>query len=311
MNSSPIEPVVAAVDGTLSSARAVDLAAEEAAARVAPLVVVYTVEPGGDPALLPGHRRLLDLMASRAEAEHPGLSVGVDLVSGEPVEALVRWSAQACLLVVGHCGDEYHRRSVAAEVASRSAAPVIVYRPLSVYEMTDSRPVLIGVAGRPGEQAPFRFAFEEAELRGAPVVACYVRAPRYVFPAADPFADAPTPAESQDLLTAALDGWPARYPDVEVRMQVLYGRHVVDVLAHASRAAGLTVVGANPQRALDYGCLGPVARGLIDIAGCPVAVVSGTRPARLEASTARRDPQPGLALHSGRRTGPWSVQRPS
>jgi len=102
MHCQPMEPVVAGVDGTLASVRAVDLAAEEATARVTPLVVVYTVEPRTDPALLPGHRRLLDLVVSRAQAEHPALSVASDLVYGEPVETLVRWSARACLVVVGH-----------------------------------------------------------------------------------------------------------------------------------------------------------------------------------------------------------------
>ena len=102
MRNESIEPVVAGVDGTLAGVRAVDLAAEEATARVAPLVVVYTVEPGTDPALLRGHRRLLDLVVSRAQAEHPALSVASDLVYGEPVETLVRWSARACLVVVGH-----------------------------------------------------------------------------------------------------------------------------------------------------------------------------------------------------------------
>jgi len=39
MHGQPIEPVVAGLDGTLAGVPAVDLAAEEAAARVAPLVV--------------------------------------------------------------------------------------------------------------------------------------------------------------------------------------------------------------------------------------------------------------------------------
>ena len=247
MRNESIEPVVAGVDGTLAGVRAVDLAAEEATARVAPLVVVYTVEPGTDPALLRGHRRLLDLVVSRAQAEHPALSVESDLVYGEPVEALVRWSARACLMVVGHREGRSGGRSVAAEVAARSVAPVIVYRRLAVPQPAGDRPVLVAVAGRSGERGPFAFAFDEAQLRGAALVACYVPAGKVERP--------------DDLLVEALDGWPARYPDVEVRRQVLSGPDVAGLLSGASDAAGLAVVGVDGYRAL------------IDTAGCPVAVV--------------------------------------
>ena len=265
MDSRPIEPVVAGVDGTLASVHAVDLAAEEAAARVAPLVVVYTVEPRSDPALLRGHRRLLDLVVSRAQAEHPGISVRGDLVYGQPVEALVRWSARAGLLVLGHRAGRRDEPSVAAEVASRSVAPVIVYRPLVVPQSGDCRPVLVGVSGRVGEDAPVAFAFQEAELRGAPVVACYVQTP---------YVPGSTVAQARELLAGALGIWSDKYPEVTVRYEVRFGYDVVDVLAEVSRVAGLAVVGADGQRVPDRVGLGPTARGLIDVAGCPVAVVS-------------------------------------
>jgi len=261
MRNESIEPVVAGVDGTLAGVRAVDLAAEEATARVAPLVVVYTVEPGTDPALLRGHRRLLDLVVSRAQAEHPALSVESDLVYGEPVEALVRWSARACLMVVGHREGSDGKGSVAAGLAARSLAPVIVYRPLAVPQPDGDRPVLIGVAGRSGGQGPVAFAFEEAQLRGTALVACHVPS---------------GPVSTVDgRLADALDGWPARYPDVEVRQKVLSGPDAAGMLSAASATAGLAVVGTDGYRTLGRHGLGPVSRALIDTAGCPVAVVPG------------------------------------
>jgi nucleotide-binding universal stress UspA family protein len=283
---SPIEPVVVGVDGTLSSVRAVDLAAEEAGARVAPLVVVYTVEPATDPALLPDHRCLLDLVVSRAQADHPALSVDGDLVYGEPVDTLVRWSARACLVVVGHRDPARTAwstpgGSVAAEVAARSAAPVIVYRPP---DATTGGPVLIGLGGPAGEpeqpagpvrgpaRGPIAFAFEEAELRGAPILACHVQPPGQVLPGGCTGGHTVTPAESRHLLVEALDKWVARYPGVEVRQAVLSGADVAAALARASRTASLAVVGADGHRAPG---LSPVTRDLIDAAHCPVAVVWG------------------------------------
>ena len=165
---------------------------------------------------------------SRAQAEHPALSVGSELAHGDPVETLVRWSARACLMVVGDRDG-----CAAAEVGARSLAP-----------------------------APFAFAFEEAQLRGAPLVACYV-----------PAGPGSAPDRPTGLLAEALDGWPARYPDVEVRQAVLAGSDVAGVLCEASDAAGLAVVGAHGYRTLRRNGLGPVTRTLIDTAGCPVAVI--------------------------------------
>ncbi len=51
MADSPTRPVVVGWDGTLASVGALDLAADEAMARVVPLVVVSIVEPPLDPNL--------------------------------------------------------------------------------------------------------------------------------------------------------------------------------------------------------------------------------------------------------------------
>jgi nucleotide-binding universal stress UspA family protein len=156
MRTPSIEPVVVGVDGTLASIGALDLAADEAMARVAPLVVVCTVEPPLDPGA-PQHRRLLDLAVSRAAADHPGLAVSGELAEGDPLEALAAWSARACLLVVGP-GQ--------AAVAARSEIPVIVFRPFAVHTHAGRRPVLV----TDDDRSAYAFASAEAALRGAPLV---------------------------------------------------------------------------------------------------------------------------------------------
>lgn len=173
MVGSVIRPVAVGVDGTLASIAGLDLAAEEAMARVVPLVVVSIMDGSVDPGL-GQHRRLLDLAVSRAAAEHPGLSVSGELVRGEPVDALVAWSRKACLLVVGHTHSG--SRSVAEQVARLAAAPVIVHRPFSTRSGTE-RPVLVGVGDRAHSRATVEFASVEAALRGVPLTEVPVGSP--------------------------------------------------------------------------------------------------------------------------------------
>jgi nucleotide-binding universal stress UspA family protein len=243
-----IEPVVVGVDGTLASIGALDLAADEAMGRVVPLVVVYTVEPPLDPGLAQ-HRRLLDLAVSRAAADHPGLAVSGELVRGAPVEALLRWSHRACLVVVGHAHSDPD--SVAEQVAHSSAAPVIVYRPFAARVRAGRRPVLVGVDGPDHSRAAIAFAFAEAALRGAPLTAVHVTTGR-------PWEDAGGGFDS-------LAPWAARYAEVAVRREVLPGPAVGTTLAGASRDAALVVVGGHAGHT--------VGHALIEQAGCPVAVV--------------------------------------
>lgn len=168
------EPVVCGFDGTLVGIGALDLAADEAMARVVPLVVLYIVPAGLDPAL-PQHRRLLDLAVSRAAAEHPGLSVSGDVVGGPAVDTLVARSEGACLLVVGHA--HVGNGSVAARVVARAVPPVIVHRPLAVRRGLVERAVLTGVE-KPGHRTTvLDFAATEATLRGARVEAVGARHP--------------------------------------------------------------------------------------------------------------------------------------
>jgi nucleotide-binding universal stress UspA family protein len=137
-------------------------------------------------------------------------------------------------------------------------APVIVYRPLAVPQPDGDRPVLVGIAARTGEQPQLAFAFEEAQLRGTALIAGYLPG---------------GPGGAADALVEAVDGWPARFPDVEVRPEVLCGSDAARALSDVSGAAGLVVVGVDGYRALRRHGLGPVSRSLIDTAGCPVAVV--------------------------------------
>jgi nucleotide-binding universal stress UspA family protein len=277
----PSGPVVVGVDGSSSGIDAVELAADEAMARVAPLIVVHAIGIGGSVGVvadgLAGARRTLAVAVGRARAEHPGLAVCGELVPGRPEDVLVDGSLHASLLVVGHrrrrAFGERPVGSVASAVVARADVPVIVHRPLEPIAAAPwPRPVLVGV-GDTGTDPVVGFAFAEAAMRGTGLLAVRVWArPEDASPAggADPTAGR---EEAGHVLTAALERWAEKYPEVRVR---LAARHALDVpvaLTAATRSAQLAVVGARWHLGTTRPVPGEVAQVLLRRAGCPVAVV--------------------------------------
>jgi len=282
--------VVVGVDGSATSLAALDLAADEAMARVAPMVVLHAVGPDER---MDDVSRLVAAAVGRASAEHPGLSVDCEVVTGEPADVLVRRSPDACLLVMGHrqsrAFGELPIESAVARLVDRVEAPLIVHRPLDTsMDVPLPRPVLIGVADA-GSDRMVEFAFAEAALRGAPVLAVHVwsapgdSAPAGTHAGTRELAEAHDDAER--VLTEALDRWADKYPEVTVYRAVRHSLDVPVVLTAASRAAQLVVVGsARPATAAERTAMGggpgayrpamgSVAMAMVRRAGCPVAVI--------------------------------------
>jgi nucleotide-binding universal stress UspA family protein len=282
MASQPFGPVVVGVDGSGASLAAVELAAEEAMARVAPLTVVHvrgeSVRYGGGHVEAPEEaRRVVALAVGRAQSEHPGLSVTARLVPGEPAAVLADLSRGASLLVVGHRGSgTAPGRSIAARVVRRAQVPVIVHRPLDdAHAVTLPRPVLVGVDEARSEPA-VEFAFAEAALRGTSLLAVHVwSCPGDTGPIqSGPFGYDFTRAhdEADALLTEALWRWARKYPEVRVHRAVRHSLDVPVALTAASRAVQLAVIGSgrlDPARPLP----GSAFQALLYRGGCPIAVV--------------------------------------
>ena len=278
----PMGPVIVGVDGSLASLAAVDLAADEAAVRVTPLVVVHAHDGpanggiSGRASMQAGYD-ILTVAVARALSEHPGLSVAGALALGEPAEALLSRSQDACLLVVGHRGHCGFRGqpvgSVAMQAISQAEVPVIVHRPVDTSRsVAQPRPVLVGIAGAAGADPIVEFGFAEASLRGAPLQAVHVWSESDAM-SAEMRESEQARQEAERMLSEALAGWSEKYPDVPVYRTV---RRILDVtiaLTAASRSAQLAVVGsirhAGPARLL----LGSVSHALVHRAGCPVAVI--------------------------------------
>src|SRR5215470_4084692 len=91
-------PIVVGVDGSRPAQGALEYAAEEAVARVTPLIIVHAMSGDVDSD---------DVVAEAVEAaqeEHPCLSVTGYGVAGDPVAVLTTMASDGGILVVGHRG---------------------------------------------------------------------------------------------------------------------------------------------------------------------------------------------------------------
>jgi nucleotide-binding universal stress UspA family protein len=281
------KPVVAATDGSEESLRAVDWAASEAVLRGAPLRIVSAA------ALLPrmvsGHAmsdydtvadtvrkhrdQALVAATERAAKLAPGLLTDADHLDGSPAEAVTEAGSGALMLVVGSRGVGAFAAmilgSVSRYVATHATCPVVVVR-----EAPGSarRQVGIGV-GDLENSASLTFAFEEATLRKASLIAIH----SYHLPESDVSRAAPlfteperyvAETETAKRLEQLLDEWRAKYPDVPVSQDVVFG-HPGRALAGLSARADLVVLG---RRSVHHGP-GSVMHAVLNHAHGPVVTV--------------------------------------
>ncbi|MER7897648.1 universal stress protein [Streptomyces sp. NPDC096046] len=284
--------VVVGVDGSASSLAAVEAAVREARARGAKLRVVHAfvwpamhVPLGPSPLGPPdgGLRKMADRLVTeaveRARATAPEVDVNGAVVAGDSLTVLEAQSRAAELVVVGSRGMGGFVGllvgSTAVHLAAHGRCPVLVVRE----GPSADDPVVLGVDGSAAGERAVEFAFAEAELRKAPLVALHawttwnapMSAPQ---DASAPYANPPGALAGQEerLLSEALAGHRARYPGVVVEQKVMRGR-TREALIDASRSAQLVVVGARGRGGFAGLLLGSVSQALLHHAHCPVAVV--------------------------------------
>ncbi len=283
-----VKPIVAATDGSEESLRAVSWAAREAVLHDAPLRIVSAA------ALLPrmsashGHGsadlatvtdaieenrdKALAKAAEHAAATAPGLLIDTDRLEGEPAEAVTNSGAGALLLVVGSRGGGAFGAlllgSVSRYAATHASCPVAVIR-----DESDAiqRQVAVGIGDVDECGATLTFAFEEAALRHASLIAVHAWTMEsdisragisFSTPAAQAIAD-----EAGEALRAAVEACSGKYPDVQVVQDVVRG-HPGRALAGLSARADLTVIGRHgPQGP------GAVTHALLNHAHGPVVTV--------------------------------------
>ncbi|MEV0648009.1 universal stress protein [Phytomonospora sp. NPDC050363] len=258
-------PVVVGVDGSECSQLAVDFAAREAAWHERELRIVHAFiwplmrVPTGTAGLREQAEKWLSEAAGSAASTAPGVIVTTAVVTGAAGAVLLDAARTAGMLVVGSRGLGGFGRlllgSVGSQAASYAPCPVVIVRDAP----SPDGPVFVGVDGSAPSEAAVGFAFAEAEVRKAPLVAVHG------------FGGEVSDYE-RHLLAESLGGFAGRYPEVSLDIRFVDGEPAKALLA-ASEEASLLVVGSRGRGGFKGLLLGSVSQAAVQHAACPVAVL--------------------------------------
>ncbi|WP_371501699.1 universal stress protein [Kitasatospora sp. NBC_00374] len=280
-----IRCVVAAVDGSPESLRAVDWAADDAARRSVPLRLVhaclwerYEAETEDEDEPLSIRTEVNRLMAgalARAAARQPGVPAATEVLPQDPVPALTGLGELEPLLVLGERGhggfEGLLLGSVGLRVAARAPYPVVVVRGEPADPTGRSGRVVLAVdENEDATAAAAGFAVEQARLRGAELELVHAWRPDSFLSGGSVLMTGTTPEELAGRLLAAValpgaDG-------LTVRRDARRGR-AAKVLLEAAADADLVVLGAGRRHGHGGLQLGSVSHAVLHHARCPVAVV--------------------------------------
>jgi nucleotide-binding universal stress UspA family protein len=283
-------PIVAATDGSEESLQAVDWAAQEAELRGLPLRIVSAaalpprmaehqtaagVATVAD-TVISNRDRGLAAATQRATAIAPDILVDADGLGGSPAQAITEAGSGASMLVVGSRGMGAFTAlilgSVSRYAAAHAACPVVVVRE----QTTAAHPqVAVGIGDPTEASAALSFAFEEAALRKASLIAVHAldsggdvsRASRAM---AAPGAHA-LEERVAGQLQALLADWQTRYPDVQASYDFVHG-HPGRALVGLSARADLVVLGRHRPDGFLPGP-GAVRHAVLNHAHGPVVIV--------------------------------------
>ncbi|MEU2716631.1 universal stress protein [Streptomyces sp. NPDC007205] len=280
-------PIVVGVGPDATQRMALAWGADEAARRRLPVRLVHAeggptrgyrgqeIPPsweGWNDALHKAGRRVLEEANAFVATRHPQLEVDALLAEGEPVWVLREQSRDATAVVLGsrhlsRSQELFGSASVALPVMAHTRCPLVVV-PEPEHITQEPAHYVVGVDGSEHSAAAVDVAFEEAALRGAEVRALLVwePGPLRIFDEYEP------QQECRRLLSEVVAGRHARYPEVDLRHEVVLG-HPVKVLTDASAHALGLVVGTRGRGGFTGMLLGSVSQGVLHHAGCPVIAV--------------------------------------
>ena len=284
------KPIVAGTDGSEESLRAVEWAAAEAVLHGAPLRIVSAaslpriiglqVRPDRDVVadrIREQRDQALGTAAARAAGVAPDLLIATDALADQPAQAVTGSGSGALMLVVGSRGLGAFAAMVLGSVSRYAAAyascPVAVVRDDTA---TVHRQVGVGIGDLDSCADSLTFAFEEASLRKASLIAIHA----WHTPQTDiSRAGSPSPfpgsyvieAEAAGQLAGLLDSWRKKYPDVPVSQDVVHG-HPGRALVGLSASSDLLVIGRHAKHPSLQGP-GSVRHAVLNYALGPIAVV--------------------------------------
>jgi nucleotide-binding universal stress UspA family protein len=272
------KPIVVGADGSAEALRAVEWAAREAALRGAPLRIVSAAEML--PRMtMPPHAVEFETVAARIRhnrdqalaaaakapaAMAPDLLIGTDPLEGPPAQAVTHSGSGALMLVVGSQGSSAIAAlalgSVSRYAALHASCPVVVVREET---MAVHRLVAVGIRDPADCAAALAFAFEEAQLRKARLLAVHA------WHSPDPRVPS-TWAASE--LAGLLNDWRGKFPDVDASHDIVHG-HPGRVLADLSARADLVVLGRHGRNGRTPPGPARIAYAVVSHAHGPVVTV--------------------------------------
>lgn len=268
------KPVVVGVDGSEEALRAVEWAALEAERRKAPLriVTVSAMPPRMHPdkegpegvanKLLESSTQALEASVAHAGEVASGLVTEAVVLSGAPDQAITDSGSDALLLVVGASGmSGFAARvlgSVSRYVADHATCPVVVVRHDTDAEAVGGE-IAVGVRDARQANEAVAFAFEEAALRSAGLVAVHA------------WHGSGDQQEAARTLAESLSEWRDKYPAVTARPELVHG-HPGQVLADYSARADLVVIGRHGAPGAGH-AIGSAPHTLLNHARGAVAIV--------------------------------------
>lgn len=280
--------MIVGIDGSDPSLQALDWAVDEAVRRNTDLRIVHASRWERYEALQPSSgltrsslrqhaEHLVAQAVERAQKRAPQARVSSHIAEKDPSAALVEASREAEVMVVGSRGRGTFTGlllgSVSLPVAAHAECPVIVVRGNDKNVHGGFGQVVLGVGDPERASAAAEFAFQEAELRHAEVLALRAwRCPAHELP------DYPTDdseahvVRAENELTTVLHDPREAHGSVREHAEPHEGR-ARDVLVEASALSDLLVVGARRRRSSVGLQLGPVGHAVLHHAACPVAVV--------------------------------------
>ncbi|MFE6685866.1 universal stress protein [Streptomyces sp. NPDC057743] len=280
----PRGPVVAGVSRSPTARCAVEWAADAAARRGRELCLVHVQEwPSGaapkdrrdepDQAWASHYRAagrtLLQEFKDAVAERLPGLNVTTRLEDGRPTAVLREIAEGAVLLVLGSHQVSGPMEAVTFTTVGRSLVghppcPVVLV-PGDAARCDPLGPVMVGVDGSAASAPAVAFAFEEADLSRADLVAVQVQRPRH--------GEWPSDAHGSLVdVSEAIAGWGEKYPQVLARQEVAIGQPAVQ-LAELAAAARCLVVGSRGLGGFRGMVLGSTSRTLAQLAPGPLVVV--------------------------------------
>lgn len=290
--------VVVAVDGSEASNNAVRWAANTANKRGVPLRLAasYTMPQFLYAEGMVPPQELFDELqtetmetveAARTIAHEaaPDIKIGYTIAEGSPIDMLLEMSTDVTMIVMGSRGlgglSGMVMGSVSAAVVSHAKCPVVVVREDN--QVTDTNkygPVVVGVDGSEVSQRATEFAFEEAQARGAKLVAIHTWMDMQVQASLAGLAAAQQEwnvieDEQTQLLHDRIQPLLERFPDVDVDMVITRDRPI-RALEDSAKDAQLLVVGSHGRGGFRGMLLGSTSRALLQSAPCPMVVVRPT-----------------------------------